>query len=123
MSFSSRRASDSDHGLTLARGAGAAAFLLFIVLYKLGDAFAGALMTPFLLKAMEVEKADGMIVLMAKFCEPHMYYYPEVKEAFERHGVPHLLIETEHEAVALESLKTRVETFLEIVKRRLEVTA
>jgi benzoyl-CoA reductase/2-hydroxyglutaryl-CoA dehydratase subunit BcrC/BadD/HgdB len=52
-----------------------------------------------------------------------MYYYPEVKEAFERHGVPHLLIETEHEAVALESLKTRVETFLEIVKRRLEVTA
>ena len=77
----------------------------------------------FLLKAMEVEKADGMIVLMAKFCEPHMYYYPEVKEAFERHGVPHLLIETEHEAVALESLKTRVETFLEIVKRRLEVTA
>jgi PAT family beta-lactamase induction signal transducer AmpG len=31
---------------------GAAAFLLFIVLYKLGDAFAGSLMTPFLLKAM-----------------------------------------------------------------------
>jgi len=77
----------------------------------------------FLLKAMEHEKADGMIVLMAKFCEPHMYYYPEVKEAFERHGVPHLLIETEHESMALESLKTRVETFLEIVKRRLAVTA
>ena len=31
---------------------GAAAFLLFIVLYKLGDAFAGSLMTPFLLKSM-----------------------------------------------------------------------
>ncbi|MES2483301.1 MAG: 2-hydroxyacyl-CoA dehydratase family protein [Pseudomonadota bacterium] len=77
----------------------------------------------FLLKAMEHEMADGMIVLMAKFCEPHMYYYPEVKEAFERHGVPHLLIETEHESMALESLKTRVETFLEIVKRRLAVTA
>lgn len=72
----------------------------------------------FLLKAMEREKAQGMIMLMAKFCEPHMYYYPEVKEAFERKGVPHLLIETEHESMALESLKTRVETFLEIVKRR-----
>lgn len=72
----------------------------------------------FLLKAMERERADGMIVLMAKFCEPHMYYYPEVKEAFEKKGVPHLLIETEHEAMAVESLKTRVETFLEIVKRR-----
>jgi PAT family beta-lactamase induction signal transducer AmpG len=31
---------------------GAAAFLLFIVLYKLGDAFAGSLMTPFLLQSM-----------------------------------------------------------------------
>lgn len=72
----------------------------------------------YLLNAIEREKAQGMIVLMAKFCEPHMYYYPEVKEAFERRGVPHLLIETEHEAMAIESLKTRVETFLEIVKRR-----
>jgi benzoyl-CoA reductase subunit C len=72
----------------------------------------------YLLSAIEREKAQGMIVLMAKFCEPHMYYYPEVKEAFERRGVPHLLIETEHESMALESLKTRVETFLEIVKRR-----
>lgn len=72
----------------------------------------------YLLNAMRDEKADGMIVLMAKFCEPHMYYYPEVKEAFEKAGVPHLLIETEHESMALESLKTRVETFVEIVKRR-----
>jgi benzoyl-CoA reductase subunit C len=72
----------------------------------------------YLLNAISREKAQGMIVLMAKFCEPHMYYYPEVKEAFERRGVPHLLIETEHESMALESLKTRVETFIEIVKRR-----
>jgi len=28
------------------------------------------------------------------------------------------LIETEHESMAIESLKTRVETFIEIVKRR-----
>ena len=66
---------------------------------------------------MEREKAAGMIVLMAKFCEPHMYYYPEVKEAFEARGVPHLLIETEHEGIPLEGLRTRVETFLEVVKR------
>ena len=37
---------------------GAAAFLLFIVFYKLGDAFAGALMTPFLLKAMAFASAE-----------------------------------------------------------------
>jgi MFS transporter, PAT family, beta-lactamase induction signal transducer AmpG len=41
---------------------GAAAFLLFIVLYKLGDAFAGALMTPFLLKAMAYSSAEVGVV-------------------------------------------------------------
>jgi len=72
----------------------------------------------YLVDAMERSKAEGMIVLMAKFCEPHMYYYPEIKEAFEARGIPHLLIETEHEMSALEALRTRVETFLEIVRRR-----
>jgi PAT family beta-lactamase induction signal transducer AmpG len=41
---------------------GALLFLIFIVLYKLGDAFAGALMTPFLLKAMAYSSAEVGIV-------------------------------------------------------------
>ena len=41
---------------------GAAAILLFIVLYKLGDAFAGSLMTPFLLKSMAYGSAEVGVV-------------------------------------------------------------
>ena len=41
---------------------GAAAFLTFIVLYKLGDAFAGSLMTPFLIKAMAFTTAEVGVV-------------------------------------------------------------
>src|SRR5882724_5812136 len=41
---------------------GAGAFLAFIVLYKLGDAFAGSLMTPFLLKAMLFSTAEVGLV-------------------------------------------------------------
>ena len=41
---------------------GAAAFLAFIVLYKLGDAFAGSLMTPFLLKSMLFSSAELGVV-------------------------------------------------------------
>ena len=41
---------------------GAAAFLAFIVLYKLGDAFAGSLMTPFLLQAMQFSTAEVGVV-------------------------------------------------------------
>ena len=72
----------------------------------------------YLLKAVGAAGAQGLIILMAKFCEPHMYFYPEIKEAFEKHGIPHLLIETEHEEMPIEALKTRVETFMEIAKRR-----
>jgi MFS transporter, PAT family, beta-lactamase induction signal transducer AmpG len=41
---------------------GAWGFLAFIVLYKLGDAFAGSLMTPFLLKAMLYSPAEVGVV-------------------------------------------------------------
>jgi len=41
---------------------GALAFLAFIVLYKLGDAFAGSLMTPFLLQAMAYSTAEVGLV-------------------------------------------------------------
>jgi len=41
---------------------GATGFLVFIVLYKLGDAFAGSLMTPFLLQAMAFSSAEVGVV-------------------------------------------------------------
>jgi PAT family beta-lactamase induction signal transducer AmpG len=41
---------------------GAGGFLAFIVLYKLGDAFAGSLMTPFLLQAMQFSPAEFGVV-------------------------------------------------------------
>jgi PAT family beta-lactamase induction signal transducer AmpG len=41
---------------------GAAAFLAFIVLYKLGDAFAGSLLTPFLLQSMAFSSAEVGVV-------------------------------------------------------------
>ncbi|MBX3621659.1 MAG: MFS transporter [Rhizobacter sp.] len=41
---------------------GAGAFLAFIVFYKLGDAFAGSLMTPFLLTTMQFSTAEVGVV-------------------------------------------------------------
>jgi benzoyl-CoA reductase subunit C len=72
----------------------------------------------YLLKAVEQSRAQGLIVLMAKFCEPHMFFYPEIKEAFDKHGIPHLLVETEHEGMPIESIKVRIDAFVEIVKRK-----
>ncbi len=76
-----------------------------------------------LLQATRDSGAAGMIVLLAKFCEPHYYYYPRIKKHFEANDLPHLLLETEHEIVAAGNLRTRVESFVEMVKRRTPATA
>jgi benzoyl-CoA reductase subunit C len=72
----------------------------------------------FLLGRLQTSGAAGVIVLMAKFCEPHMLWYPELRKALDDHQVPHLLIETEHEGLPMEAVRTRVETFLERIRRQ-----
>jgi len=74
----------------------------------------------YLLQSLKASGASGVVILMAKFCEPHMLYYPELRKALQRSQVPHLLIETEHEGIAMESIRTRMEAFLEQVRRSAE---
>jgi benzoyl-CoA reductase/2-hydroxyglutaryl-CoA dehydratase subunit BcrC/BadD/HgdB len=62
--------------------------------------------------------ADGVIVLMAKFCEPHMLLYPELRKMMDEREIPYLLIETEHEGLPMESIRTRVEALVERISRR-----
>ena len=71
----------------------------------------------YLISSLEDSGSDGVITLMAKFCEPLMLYYPELKKALDGRDIPVLLIETEHEGVAEESVRTRVETFVERIRR------
>jgi benzoyl-CoA reductase/2-hydroxyglutaryl-CoA dehydratase subunit BcrC/BadD/HgdB len=46
-----------------------------------------------------------------------MLYYPELRKELNRREIPHLLIETEHEGLPIESLRTRVEALLEGIRR------
>lgn len=74
-------------------------------------------------RSVAVSGAEGVIVLMAKFCEPHMFHYPELRKSLDRHGVPHLLIETEHEGIPVETLRTRIEAMLERIRRKKSSTS
>ena len=78
-----------------------------------------------LVRSVEAAGAQGVIVLMVRFCEPHMLYYPELRKRLNERGIPHLLIETEHEGLPVETVRTRVEALLERIRRNapLEVTA
>lgn len=77
----------------------------------------------FLVRDVRRTGAEGLIVLVAKFCEPHMYYIPEILEAFEREGIALLKLETEHDGMPLEAFKTRIETFVEVSQRRKRAVA
>ncbi len=77
----------------------------------------------YLLGSLKNSGAAGVVILMVKFCEPHMLYYPELRKALLRAQVPHLLIETEHEGLAVESIRVRMEAFLEQIRRPAVATA
>lgn len=72
----------------------------------------------YLTRSVHASGAEGVIILLAKFCEPHMLYYPELRKELMRSEIPHLLIETEHEGLPLEMLRTRVEALLETIRLR-----
>lgn len=69
----------------------------------------------YLINAARESKARGIIVLLVKYCEPHMFYYPDVSKALDKAGIPHILIETEHESVSLEGIRTRIQAFMEMI--------
>lgn len=70
----------------------------------------------YILNAAQAAGAQGVILLQVKFCEPQLYYYPDIKQKLDANGMPHLLIETEHEEMPIEALITRLETFIEIAQ-------
>jgi benzoyl-CoA reductase subunit C len=63
-------------------------------------------------KAREA-RADAVIFLPAKFCEPALFDYVLYRQALEREGIPHLVIEFEEKMWTFERTRNEVETFVE----------
>ncbi|GAA1668831.1 r-phenyllactate dehydratase small subunit [Citricoccus zhacaiensis] len=72
----------------------------------------------YLVDSVRNNKVDAVLVLMAKFCEPHMLYYPEIRKALSAADIPHLMLETEHLGMPLETIRTRLEALFEGIRRR-----
>ena len=77
----------------------------------------------YLVGAVRASGAEAVILLMPKFCEPHMLYYPELRKGLDARAVPHLLLETEHEGLPIESFRTRIEALVERARRKRPVSA
>lgn len=68
-----------------------------------------------LLANVERSRAGGVLMLVAKHCEPQMFYYPDVRDHLSAAGIPVTLIETEHEVISIEGTKTRIQAFVESI--------
>ena len=53
--------------------------------------------------------------VMMEFCDPEEFDYPILLQEFEAAGVKNLYIEVDQESTAFEQVKTRIQTFAEIL--------
>ena len=58
-------------------------------------------------------RADAVLFLIAKFCEPAYFDYVLFKKKLDQVGVPHLLLEFEEKQFTFDRVRTEVETFVE----------
>ncbi len=61
------------------------------------------------------KKARGVVFILLKFCDPHAFDYPYLKQALDRAGIPSLLVEVEDRLPSEGQLQTRFETFIEML--------
>lgn len=60
-------------------------------------------------------QADAVIVCQLKFCDPEEFDYPLIKKELEEEGIPVLYIEIEQQMDSLEQLRTRIQSFSEML--------
>jgi benzoyl-CoA reductase subunit C len=60
-------------------------------------------------------KADGVIFLFLKFCDPHLFDYPYLKQRLDAAGLPCLMVALEAPRAAEGQLRTRLEAFIEML--------
>ena len=60
-------------------------------------------------------QVQGVIFLQLKFCDPHSFDYPYLKETLDRAGFPNMILEIEAQLPPEGQLLTRFETFIHML--------
>jgi len=60
-------------------------------------------------------RVQGAIILITKFCDPHAYDVPAIRNLLESRGIPVLTLETDI-TIPVGQFRTRVEAFLEMIQ-------
>lgn len=68
-----------------------------------------------LIEMVKETGADAVVVFMMKFCDPEEFDYPVYKAQLEKAGIPVLYLETEQQMDSFEQIRTRVQSFSEML--------
>ncbi len=68
-----------------------------------------------LVRLVEERNASGVIFMFLKFCDPHSFDYPYLKKFLDEADVPNILLEVEEQLPSDAQLKTRFETFVDMI--------
>ncbi len=60
----------------------------------------------------------GVIFVMEKYCDAHLYDQPLLHEKLDKMNIPVLVVDSELALSGQEQLRTRIETFINILKRK-----
>jgi benzoyl-CoA reductase subunit C len=66
-----------------------------------------------LVEKVRRSRADAVVFMPAKFCEPALFDYVLMKQGLDRAGIPHLLVEFEEKMWTFERTRNELETFVE----------
>ncbi len=66
-----------------------------------------------LLEKFRRSGAQAVMFLPAKFCEPALFDYVLYRQALEKEGIPHLVVEFEEKMWTFERTRNEVQTFVE----------
>ena len=69
----------------------------------------------YLLKLIEDYDVDGVICYTLSFCDPHKMDYPDLRDYLQARGIPSLRIDDDYSLGNAESIRTRVEAFVEML--------
>lgn len=68
-----------------------------------------------IVKLAQNNKADGVVFVLTKFCDPDEFDYPFVKRACEAADLPCVLVEVDRQMENMEQARTMLQTFAEML--------
>jgi benzoyl-CoA reductase subunit C len=69
-----------------------------------------------LFQRVKAAGTHGVVFLLLKFCDPHAFDYPYLKEKLDKERIPNLLLEIESGGLPLGAMETRLKAFVETLE-------